>query len=297
MLEISTAISTMEQLQSEVKRLNAELPNHFGRSNLNLIALSSEDSCFLTNLNGHMFYMPRDLFRANQHCVVGVHQVVNGPIKLDVETDQIHWMTERLPPAGVLVDVGAMLGVVSLPVSRSQGGNVKVIAFEPARRSVSGLRRAITVNNITNIELVEAAVGKESGQVTFAEAPFDETGQIPWLAQTSSMIHGNVDPKAKTYRVECKTLDNFFRRRSDRSDVSVIKIDVEGFEIDVLDGAVELIEQIRPSISIDIHPHPFQPGITTEDQVRQRLSNYEFENKGHVLFCSPNGTREGARGV
>jgi FkbM family methyltransferase len=290
MLEIRADVSTNEQLESEIRRLNAELPNRFGKSNLNLIALSTADSCFLTCLNGHMFYMPRDTFRANQHCVVGVHQVVDGPIILDVETDQIRWMTERLPSAGVFVDVGAMLGVVSLPVSRSHAGNVKVIAFEPAHRSVSGLRRAITVNDITNIEIIEAAVGKESGQATFAEAPFDETGQIPWLAQTSSMSHGNVDPKAETYSVECKTLDNFFRSRSDRSNVSVIKIDVEGFEIDVLDGALELIEHTRPSISIDIHPHPFQPGITTEDQVRQRLSNYKFENKGHVLFCSPNGT-------
>jgi FkbM family methyltransferase len=289
MLEISTTVSTTEQLLSEVTRLNAELANHFGRSNLNLIALSTADSCFLTNLNGHMFYMPRDLFGANRHCVVGVHQVVEGPIKLNVETDQIIWMTERLPAAGVFVDIGAMLGVVSLPISRSHDGNVKVIAFEPARRSMSGLRRAITVNNITNIEAIEAAVGKESGQVAFSEAPFDETGQIPWLAQTSSLSHGNVEPKAQTYPVDCTTLDDFFRKRADRSDISVIKIDVEGFEIDVLDGGTEIIDQIRPSISIDIHPHPFQPGVTTETQVRQRLSNYVFENKGHVLFCSPKG--------
>jgi len=291
MLDSTTAIHTIEQLQSELEKLKVELANHFGRSNLNLIGISTADSCFLTILNGYVFNLPRDVFRANQHCVVGLHQVVSGAIKLDVEVDQIKWMTDRLPIGGVFVDIGAMLGVVSLPLSRCHNGNVEIIAFEPARRSISGLRRAICVNNISNIETIESAVGKENGKVTFSEAPFDETGQIPWLAQTSSISHGDLDPQAETYQVRCTTLDKFFQDRSDRSRVSVIKIDVEGFEIDVLDGATEVIERTRPSISIDIHPHPFQPG-TTEDQVRQRLAvrNYTFENQGHVLFCSPNVT-------
>jgi len=69
----------------------------------------------------------------------------------------------------------------------------------------------------------------------------------------------------------------------------VVKIDVEGFEGRVIDGGPEFLRRYRPYLSIDIHFDPCQPRMTTEAEVRAKLSRlgYRFENSNHVLLCTP----------
>jgi hypothetical protein len=69
----------------------------------------------------------------------------------------------------------------------------------------------------------------------------------------------------------------------------VVKIDVEGFENEVLKGARQLVASARPWFAIDIHRDPFLPGSTTEPFVRSFFSEfgYQIEMLAHVALCSP----------
>jgi hypothetical protein len=71
----------------------------------------------------------------------------------------------------------------------------------------------------------------------------------------------------------------------------VAKIEVEGFEVEVLSGAARFIAQQRPHLSIDIHRAPFGSGEMAEAACREFLQpfGYCFESMGHVLPCSPPG--------
>ena len=97
------------------------------------------------------------------------------------------------------------------------------------------------------------------------------------------------DRPHQTLTVPVVTLDEDALQRCDLKPV-VIKIDVEGFEAQVLRGARRLISQLRPWLSIDIHREPFGDGLeTTERSVRSALDEdgYQFEKLGHVLLCTP----------
>jgi hypothetical protein len=94
------------------------------------------------------------------------------------------------------------------------------------------------------------------------------------------------------YDVPVITLDQFFAGRSDGPAVRAVKIDVEGFEVNVLRGATTFLTATKPYLAIDIHKDPFGDGqATTEAGVRAVLTalGYTFGNLGHVLLCYPPG--------
>jgi FkbM family methyltransferase len=266
-----------------------ELQSEFADSHIALLRLSHPESCFKAEVNGALLYLPRDAFLDNQHCILGMHGIVVAPLCLKVELDEVEWIASHMKLGATFVDVGAMLGVISLPVSRCHGGEVGVVAFEPARRSFDNLRRAVEVNGIRNIEIIGSAVSDQAGSVLFAEAPAYDGVGAPWHSQTSSIAHSGVVAGSTTYEVNTVTLDDFFSGRDDRKSIGVLKIDVEGFEIDVLHGAERLLSDLRPHMVIDIHTHPFRPDTTTEQPVRDILSplGYALEMAGHAMLCEP----------
>jgi hypothetical protein len=75
---------------------------------------------------------------------------------------------------------------------------------------------------------------------------------------------------------------------SEKYDAVVVKIDVEGFEEQVLMGATKFIAEKRPFFSIDIHQKTDGPG-TTEEACRKMLSRfqYSFAEMDHVLLATP----------
>ena len=277
------ALSEAVRLRAELKQARSQFFPTLARANFNVMMQATAEACFKADLNGEEFFLPRDMFRSTYHCM---HGVIEGPLKLLIETQHLDWMRGQVPPDSVFVDVGSATGAIALPMSRVHGGRIHVIAFEPARNTLLILRRALEVNAISNVEVMELAVSSKSGEVAFSEYSFDESGTTPWQPEGSSITHNGIEPGTRTYRVGSVTLDAFFEDRSDRRRVAMVKVDVEGFEVDVVDGAGRLIEEVSPKFAIDIHKHPFAPG-TTEQPIRERLAawGYKFQKLGHVLLC------------
>jgi FkbM family methyltransferase len=143
-------------------------------------------------------------------------------------------VAEKLPPYAVIIDIGANIGVTTLPASRyvPQG---RVIAVEPSPIASLALKRAIEVNNLSNCTMLNQCLGESSGEVAFVE-------NVDFIA--GSYI-GELAREASTTRVAMTTLDSLvLRERLDRIDL--IKIDVEGYELDVLKGAQATIERYSP---------------------------------------------------
>lgn len=168
------------------------------------------------------------------------------------------WLTETLKPGDVFVDAGAAIGFFSLLASRLVGPQGSVVAFEPFPENAARLRKNAALNDFANVEVNQAAVADAEGTAAFRFAP----GR--WYGGSLCPPIGsgeNID----TISVSVTTLDNFFvgRREPD-----VIKIDVEGSELDVLMGAMNLLEDARPSLLIEVH----WLGERFSDFVEERLA-------------------------
>ena len=179
-----------------------------------------------------------------------------GPFRLDGHfafSDFEHWggvahnrgfeaCIEAARGRHCMLDVGGHIGLVSLPVSRVLAPGGRVFAFEPARANLRYLKRHIALNAAANIEVVEALVGAEPRDAVAFFEQAGPTGQNSVLAR---------DGHRETTRPQI-TLDTFCNARALRPEV--VKIDVEGAEIDVLQGARETLRRHRPLVFLSVHP-------------------------------------------
>lgn len=158
-----------------------------------------------------------------------------------------------LQPGDVFVDLGAHLGFFSLYASRLVGVTGRVYAVEPAPESFRELEANLTRNAISNVEAREVAAGAATGEAVLN----DVRGEV--LRGAASIKRSEEAGRTKesewapvTVRVEPVTeiVDS-----SDLSRIRLIKVDVEGAEIDVLEGIDSLYAagSPRPSLLVEVH--------------------------------------------
>lgn len=140
-------------------------------------------------------------------------------------------------PGSVVYDVGANVGFYTLLSSRLTGPSGSVYAFEPAPGNIEALRRHISLNKAANVTLFPAAVSSVSGTEGF------DPGAHRFIGRLSD---------SGTLRVEVVTLDELVAK-GDVQPPEVIKIDVEGSELEVLRGAGAILERYHPVLLLATH--------------------------------------------
>ncbi len=136
----------------------------------------------------------------------------------------------------IALDIGANVGFYSLLFSRLVGENGRVMAFEPLPRNIMYLRKHLQLNKIANVEIYECAIADRDGVFSFDTSKHN--------AQARITERGNIN-------VQARSLDSI-EREVDRA-VALLKIDVEGAEILVLNGGKEFIRKHRPAILLSTH--------------------------------------------
>jgi FkbM family methyltransferase len=146
---------------------------------------------------------------------------------------------QRLRPGMTFYDVGANAGFFSLLGATLVGPKGKVVSFEPHPETAAQLRRQMSANCCNNVEVIEAAVCDKIGTAQFA----DDT-----IAVMASL--GGANSASRTITVQTTTLDNLVQYRPSPD---LLKIDVEGAEIETLLGAEKLILHKRPILLVELH--------------------------------------------
>lgn len=139
----------------------------------------------------------------------------------------------HIVPGSTAIDVGAHIGTHTVTMSRLVGRCGHVYAFEPQARIHRELVKNLELNHVCNATALRCAVGATPGVVELTPPPVGNVGA------TAIGTGGE--------KVELRTLDSFGFRN-----VSLLKIDVECFEDEVLNGARETIVDNRPTIIVEI---------------------------------------------
>ena len=175
--------------------------------------------------------------------------IVNG-MGLTYALGQDHWnfsfFVPRIEPKMVVFDIGANCGQMALFFSRQVGPGGRVFSFEPVPSNAATLRQNLSMNECDNVEVVEAAVAADSQPRNFC---FDAAHHTMGTLQ-GAMV--KLDQWDTTFEVQCITLDGLIESGK-APPPQVMKIDVEGAGLDVIQGALTLIQTHRPGIYFELH--------------------------------------------
>lgn len=132
----------------------------------------------------------------------------------------------------VAFDLGANHGFFTMLLARHAK---VVIAVEPLSSNVAILERHLSINEVTNCRIARAAAGRENGTACFAEGQNHATGRISAEGTTA---------------VDVISLEEMVKRFGP---ASVIKMDVEGAELEVLTGGTSYLKECRPRLFLSTH--------------------------------------------
>jgi FkbM family methyltransferase len=140
---------------------------------------------------------------------------------------------KALRPSGIFVDVGANIGSITVQALVS-GGFARAIAIEPDPHNFAILKRNIAINGLSDrVHLVHAAAGSQAGQATLVK---DRRN----LGAHSVLAHAVPSP-GERITTPVYRLDDIIEQAGVRAaDIALIKIDVEGHELEVLEGMPRL---------------------------------------------------------
>lgn len=127
-----------------------------------------------------------------------------------------------IEPGDWVIDVGAHIGLLSLPMAHAVGAEGRLIAIEPNPRSAEALRRSLIANGVVErCEIHLAAASNADGLAIFYEG---SNSMLGTLTRVDTQRHREVSTR---------TIDTIM---NGRAQVSVVKIDAEGSELEVLEG-------------------------------------------------------------
>ena len=152
---------------------------------------------------------------------------------------ELHFLDRLVRPGSVAIDIGANKGLYSWLLSRIA---VEVKAFEPNPKMYAQLSRSVP----QNVETFEIALSDSDGEAELI-LPIHRNGRYSNQGGSLQEVKYMSGKQVQRWPVRQCRLDAY-----GFSDVSFIKIDVEGFELAVIDGASETIGRHKPALLVEI---------------------------------------------
>lgn len=183
-----------------------------------------------------------------------------------------------LSPSSEACDIGANLGLSSLVIAKHVPAG-KVYAFEPGKRASACLAATMAASGFHHVRVSELAVGAVSDQALLHAGETFSAGKHIVTKEHISEGASPADP------VQMVTLDSFLAT-AEPGKIDLIKIDTEGFEIDVLVGAKSTLARHRPVIFLEMNSWcliAFR-NINPRSFLESLLRNFPF-----VFWITPSG--------
>ena len=216
-------------------------------------------------------------------------------MEVDLKCEKFYWlgtyepavqetMKKIIEDGWVCYDIGAHIGYFSLLMARLTRG--KVFAFEPEPQNFRLLKKHAEINRLSEIVIpVPLAVSSKTGFAFLKKGRSSFTGRIRNSAE--------VDCENNRVRVKATALDHFVYVGGN-PEPNFVKIDVEGFEGKVLEGAKRVLQETRPVVLCEIHNREqgwgtyrilSEQGYLVFDVEKELRRLTAPKLSGHILAC------------
>jgi FkbM family methyltransferase len=163
-------------------------------------------------------------------------------------------------------DIGANIGLYTIFAAKRVGRTGKVISFEPQSETFRRMIKNIQLNNLINIITVNKAVGDVDGFITILQ---DEDS-------AKSFVSKSVEKEKNPDTIEVINFDSFIKKQQIYN-IDYLKIDVEGFEYNVLIGMKNFLKNTPPKIiQIELYENFLNRSGSSINQVKEFFSDLDY---------------------
>jgi FkbM family methyltransferase len=194
------------------------------------------------------------------------HQLMAGTF----ENAEANFVARFLGPGMTVLDVGAHHGFYTLVASTRVGASGTVVAFEPSPRERKRLERHLRLNHCQNVRVVPMALGLGPGraQLHLVEGAED---------YCNSLRPPVVASRTRPVPVEVTSLDAFLAKAR-IARVHLVKLDIEGAELDALKGATKLLgTQPRPLLMVEAYDLRTRPWGYAASEIVRLLDTLSYQ--------------------
>jgi FkbM family methyltransferase len=216
---------------------------------------------FLKHGQIRRYYLPRILFQLRLGNRYIKREILGNQMYLDLRDEglsrdllkmgrrevlAVDLVHQEVRPGDVVADIGSNIGYYALQEARLVGDQGKVYAIEPAPENAELLRRNVELNGYQNVEIFQLALGNENGTKPFYLSRKRNWSSMITRDEAASTIIGQIP-------VQEATFDGFFSKIGQYP--SFIRMDVEGYEVEIIEGMHEFLEGDRDlRILMEVHP-------------------------------------------
>lgn len=155
----------------------------------------------------------------------------------------------------VVIDVGANIGYYTILLADKVGPSGKVYAFEPDSKNFEILEKNIEINKLSNVILIKAALSSQKGVKKLYRST-ENYGDHRMFGK---------EKKRGSEEIKTMKLDDFLENKEKK--VDFLKIDTQGWEPAVIDGAKEIIKKNKPTIFFEYSPKSYKAAKLDGDRM------------------------------
>ncbi|WP_231744912.1 FkbM family methyltransferase [Mycobacterium sp. IS-1590] len=191
------------------------------------------------------------------------------------EPDMAAFMRRRLRLGDTFIDVGANIGCVSALASRLVGPSGIVVAIEPSPPVIAALQETVSLNGLTNVRVVTAAVSDREDDLPLFAGPSSNIGL------TTTVAHGGLREQGLVRAAPLGSLVS----QAELATARLIKIDVEGAEDRVLAGMLALVDALAADAELVVE---LSPSWWSDKTLRPIDVLRPFLDRGFHVYLLPN---------
>ena len=187
-------------------------------------------------------------------------------IRDDSEIEFIHISTSLIRPGDIVLDIGANIGLKTFLLSKLVGETGKVIAVEPGPDIVNLLRLNVDENKLNNVTIINAACSYSSGNIIFLQnsaigtidvyqkdnSTLEFSNRPNDIAKDEKMWRGEYASRDRQILIKSITIDDILLEYNLQR-LDFIKIDTEGHDMFILQGAERCLSSFNPFVYLECH--------------------------------------------
>jgi FkbM family methyltransferase len=225
-------------------------------------------------------------FVVNQYCKFqGEALETTGKTHIEEELERMYLIIDSLSDGAVVIDGGANIGFVTVPLSRRlESKSAKILSFEAQKRLFYALAGTVAINDLYNVHVYNQALGDTIGVVRMPDVNYHEVDDYGSVSIDSEVpAFDYTDPNL----TQMVTIDSLNLPK-----VDFIKLDVEGYEPNAIRGAAETIKAHRPWLWVEYNNcqgsyiHETIKAVVNE--IAPDYSHWFITDDGQNMICAPN---------